>query len=822
MDAPRPWGPSAPGGPRASSERSAPLFGRSDVLEEIMRRLQQGRDGAGGMTILFGGRGVGKSTFLRAGVQAARSAGYQVLSGRALPTDLPEPFALVQSILKSVGPDGPAPAPVLPTGGMLPLYFAPVEPVTPIRAVEGGEGTSGPGGTGVDQLLSHLANPAEKAESNRNQLFAQLADFFLLMARSRPVLLALDDLQYADESSAEFLGRLVGQIERVPIAILATSSPIETVPEPVARLLKTLPETPVVAQRTVHPFGEREVGEFARWLQGGREPAHDAVMRWFSQTDGNPLFIEQLVRGRATLAPLEDGEARGPDLDEVLRQSIERLPDSERRILVYAAVLGKEFPFDTLSRAVGGEEERLSEIVDRLVQAGVLREKGGEVYEFVSERARSDVYASVTETRRRILHRKIAQAIEARGTADAPTVYELARQFYLAREDSPAAEYSRMAADLAAQAFAYDTAVVFLERALECGRRVVPRDAPRELRLEIELGRFLGELGDLHRSEETLQMAVLKARETGASTPELALALLGLAQTRYDLTQYASARGMAQEAFDLMQAKQNARGVMAAHRVLGLASWRMGDLGQAEAHQRDELKLAEASGTPTEQAHAMVDLANTLLQGVENVPETIELYGRAEKILARSQNPTAHARVLMNRALLYHNSGQFELGLADLTRAVEAAERSRSRIWIGYCSLNMAQFRAEMHQPTAARASLDRALQVLEKEGDQLFLQQAHMISGMIHEEASQFPRAQAEYDTALKQAHDLGLSAEIAEMEYRLARLDSRRGDADGARRHLKAARDAGIAALHADLMPAVEALARQIEPPDGGSVPS
>ncbi|MGI0132211.1 MAG: ATP-binding protein [Thermoplasmata archaeon] len=800
--------------------RPVPLFGRDDVLDEILRALDAARDGGGRALFLVGQGGVGKTTVLRAAARAARSKGFRVLSSRALPVDLPEPFYLIKALVReSEREQAERRATSLEPPTALPLFVAPYDDEVPSTPPPTGSvPETSEAAQEALRLIGRLSNPTERVDSSRSSLFGRLSDFFLRLTAHAPIVLAIDDLHFASDSSLEFLREFLPLIESSRIVIVATVSPASEAPERTSPALEALRGLPNAAAIPIRAMSEVELGQFVRWLLHGRDPGRETLMRWFTQTEGNPRFVEHLVRGTTGLggaaAPL--GEGVELDFAEVLRARIRGLGEPEMRVLVYGAVLGHEFDFASLTRACGQEEERLSESLDRLVHQGILREQGGEVYEFVSESARSDIYAQLTDTRRRILHRKAAQAIEARGTLSSTAVYELARQFYLARDDVKALEYNRRAADLSAEAFAFDTAVVFLERAVESSRRLPDRDLATELRLLIELGRYLDELGELRRSEEIFLDAVARARFETARATELALALLGLAQTRSDLSEYASARSLASEAFRILERQGNQRGLLAAHRVLGVAAWRMGDLSVAERHQRAELEIAEREGTPSDRGHAMIDLANTfILGGPARVPEALALYERAAAVFASGEDHSAHARVLMNRALLHHNAGRMPAAVADMQEALRAAERSHSRIWIGYCSLNMAQLRAEEHDPTAARRELTRATSLLEPLGDQLAHQQSVMIGGMIAEEEKDYGAGETAFAEALRLAQQLSLGAEIAEMCFRLARLAFLRGDREGARRFLGDADRAGFTRLRGDLLEDLHRLQDEIDRP-------
>jgi tetratricopeptide (TPR) repeat protein len=798
------------------ADRPIPLFGRHETSELALKGLQSTADaGTGRILLLTGVGGVGKTTVLRSIREAAGGLGYRVLPGRSLPTDVPRPFALVQELLKAAQHERRAPEAVPLAGPGVPLFAAAYD-----RAADGALPGVGPAGRDVreaDRLLQMLASPSERIDADRATFYAQLTQFFLQLATTGPLLLALDDLQFADDSSLDLLRKLPPHLGGSPLMVVGTSTPLEEAPPRSAPALERLFGTAGVERHPIRPMTENELGEYILWILHGRDPGRDAVMRWFTQTEGNPLFTEYLVRTSTGFGSPTTPDAGTADLDELLKARIAGLPAPAHRVLVYASVLGKEFDFASLDAAVGQEEERLSEHLELLVHQGLLREGGGEVYDWVSERARVDVYSQLTETRRRLLHRKVARAMMAGGGATESNLFELARQCYLGRDDGPAADLSHRAAEVAARAFAFDTAAVQIERALECQRRLIPRDVPGEIRLLIELGRFLGELGDLRRSEETLQDAVARARTRPDLETELAFALLGLAQTEYDISRYGSARELAAEAFAILVRGQNSRGILAAHRVLGVVCWRLGDLSVAVEHQRSAISLAETVGTPSEKGHGMIDLANTYtLMGTAHYGEAATLYEQAAKIFAETGDPGARARVLMNRALLHHYGGEVERAVEVVREALAAAELSRSPIWIGYCCINLAQLQIELSRPAEATEAVDRAAGLLTPLGDHLADQQILMIRGMIAECGGDRRVAERRYRESLELAENLSLSAERVEVQYRLANLAYHHGDRALAARLLKLAWANGIDTLRSDLVPRARELRERLAGPD------
>jgi predicted ATPase len=801
----------------ATSERGGPnppVFGREDILAEVLRVLVDTREGNGQGLLLTGPAGIGKSHLLKAAVERATAEGFHVLSARALPEDLPAPFTLVRQLLASAAEARGAVTSAEPEedAGGIPMYLLPYLGGDATAALPPSPGRA-PGSPQTEELILRLGLPAgELAGQGHQELTAHVAEFLRDASRSRPLLLALDDLQFSDTSSLEVVQQLSVELRRVPLALIATVADGAALPDRSRTLVDGIRHAPGFRTVTLRPFGPAEVAEFVQWVQRGRPAPEQDVLRWHAQTEGNPLFLEQVVR--STMGYNPPGPEAAPDgrnVAEVLRRRVVSLSDPDRRLLSYAVVLGKAFSFVDLLAVAGTSEEQGTESLDRLVRDGFLRELGGEVYEFVSESLRTEVYAELTETRRRILHRKAAHALEARGASDS----ELARHFFLGREEEKAVEYNSRAAQAAARAFDFDTAAAHVSRALEAERRKPEPAAETEIRLLTELGRLLDEAGNLRRSEATLTEAIRLARERSGHQLALGRALLALAQTQTDTSEYASASALATEAVGLLGSVGSAREVMAAHRVLGTASWRLGRAAEAERHQREALLIARREGTPSEVGHTLIDLANSMIGTGPVLGDTaLEMYGQAADLFGAQEDHAARARVLMNRAVLQYSNAQPEAARSDLTKAIEAAERSRSPIWIGYCHLNLAQIEAEAGRTGEARRALDRAVETLGMLGDRLASQQLAMTRAMLAVAERDFETADLQYAEALAQAEGLGMTAEEVEVLARMAHAAHVRGDDPAARKHLAAARTRWDRVRRPDLALRIEAVERTLAP--------
>ncbi|MCI4321273.1 MAG: ATP-binding protein, partial [Thermoplasmata archaeon] len=153
-------GNAAAGGNSPVTSRPTPLFGRAELFEEVLRDLAIAKEEGGQFLLVLGQGGVGKSTLLRATIDSAEELGFHVLAGRALPTDLPEPFALIQDLVRSGHVDPPArSSPSSATSSVLPLFLAPYEDDGNDSMTRSDEVADEPRESEeANRLLSHLAN----------------------------------------------------------------------------------------------------------------------------------------------------------------------------------------------------------------------------------------------------------------------------------------------------------------------------------------------------------------------------------------------------------------------------------------------------------------------------------------------------------------------------------------------------------------------------------------------------------------------------------------------------------------------------------------
>lgn len=797
----------------AEAGNARPFVGRLEAVEALHRRSEDARAGHGGVTFLIGETGVGKSFLVGELVRDLRAHSIRVLEGRAPPLDAPPPFALIRSALESGRELGEASAPTVPSApgpeGFL-IGFAPRLDdgalASPVRIEE--------------QLLDALGEADERGDAIRDPLWTGIAEQFLAFTRRGPTVLVLEDLHRADDPSLDAIEQLARQLQNRPLWILATSRPYPGLAEARRMRLEGLEAATHAGRIAVRPLTSSEVADFLRLREPGREFSAEEVARRHSETGGNPLLLEQFER--RLLGPRESwsGGGAGPGAGTT------PLDDDEQRALSVAAVLGSEFPFSVLLRASREEEERLTEALDRLVGRGLLVERPGELLAFPDDRLRSEVYGRLTESRRRLLHRHSAEAIEAGGTADLSTIYALARHFYLGKVDEKSIQYNREAAEIAIRSFSPEVARAHLERVLECHRRLRPDDWDGETEVVIELAREIDHAGELKQAETLLrEHRARRGLRRRLSPHVLALLDLYLARILTDQGEWREAEKTARTVLDSVDLAGHARAQMVGRRLLGEALYYMGRYDEA-LREHDELqRLAGEAGDERTTAAARIWRANVLA-----------MMGRSEGAFAEAREgartlerlgdtrEAAHAHLFLGVLIASSASitPRYSESIAEFEEAIRLAEKSHDVRRVGWALFNVADILREAGRLDEATERNQHSREILERIGDRFGLVQSMIVQGKIGLDQGDYDRAEADLLDAYRLVRELKAPADEVDVVLRLAQLSYARGDRASARRRVAELDRQGLPSLRPDIALDFERLKSALgskEPPERGA---
>ena len=420
----RPKTVAAPTGPVAGAQW--PLAGRVAEVAALERLLDEAT-AAPQFAVLVGEPGIGKTRLASEIAARARSRGFAVLSGRCSEDEGAPPLWPWIRILRTLAEAG------LPEQVRRDLAEL----------------------TGL--LESGLVGPsAADVDAARFRLWTMTADILVAASRTCPLLIALDDLHWADPSSLKLLRHLADVLDTGRLLVVGTRRAAPELTAQLASVAESLGRRHAL-RLDLHGLTTSEAAELVE-AATRHKPGTEEAEALRARTDGNPFFLVELLR---------DGRGDVPAaVTDVVARRVARLPQATGELLRTAAVIGREFDLAVLAAATGRDADELLDVLDPALAAGVIAEgERVERFRFAHALVRDVVYSGLPAVRRARRHAAIAQVLEATDAAPSETA-----RHWLAAGPAHAARAWRaaaVAAERAIRLYAYDEAAALLAAALD-------------------------------------------------------------------------------------------------------------------------------------------------------------------------------------------------------------------------------------------------------------------------------------------------------------------------------------------------------------------
>ena len=455
MTRPRPGSPAAPGpqapppaaalappaGQRAAGrpgQPGAPLIGRQAELGALRETWQAAVAGRSGVVLVAGSAGVGKTRLVAEVAELARQQGAVVVAALCFAAPGRLALAPVADWLRD-------PAVQAATATLDPARRAEVARLVPDQSAAGPD--PGPG-TMADAWQRH-------------RFFEGLAR--ALMAVRRPLLLVLDNVQWCDQETLDFITfclGLAGDGTRLLVAGTVRDDHRRGDRDLGAWTVR-MRAAGLLTELSLPPLDAADAARLAQAISG-RPLAPEVLATLHATTGGFPLYVIEAARGDAgdaAAGPLPAGPLPPGDLSAVLRKRLAQATQPAQEVAGLAAVVGTNFSLDLLTEASDLAADGVVAAVDELWRNRILREYGAG-YDFSHDLLREAAYAEVTPARRWLLHRRVAQGLELLHSGDLDAVAaQLAAQHARAGGHAKAVAYYRRAAGVAARRFAYAEAI---------------------------------------------------------------------------------------------------------------------------------------------------------------------------------------------------------------------------------------------------------------------------------------------------------------------------------------------------------------------------
>ena len=645
------------------------FVGRDDELERLGQLWKEAEAGELRVALLAGEPGVGKTRLAAELAGRVHDEGATVLAGRC-DEDLGVPYQPFVEALRHFMDHAPLLA------GRLGRYGGELARLVPELS---------------EQVPGLPAPMRSDPETERYRLFDAVAAWLDVASAEEPLLLVLDDLQWAAKPTLLLLRHVV-RAGCGRAFILGTYRDTElTHDHPLVELVADLRRQGHVDRLSLSGLDDIGVRAFVEQASGAAlDETGLAVARVvYEETEGNPFFVREVLRHLAETGAIERREGGWTtrlSVDElgipegvrdVVGRRLSRLSEDANQTLRVAAVVGAEFELGVVQLAGGLDEDRLLAAVEQATVARLVTELSATRFRFAHALVRVTLYESLTASRQVTLHRKAAEAIETIHR-DSLDDHVPALAYHWAKASAPvtnvtkAVDYARWAGDRALAQLAHDEAAVYYRSALDLLDGAGLSDDPRRLELLISFGEAQARAGDPGFQESLLEAARLAQHRCDAD----ALARAARANARGGLSIGGFIGVVDAERIEALEAALSALPTGdSPNRARVLAA-----LGQALLYARDRERRVRISQEATDMARRVGDpatLAYVLLERFFTIVAPSTLYERLDdsaELLSLAEalgDPRMKAQAL----ILHVRNNAEACRFQEADRHLEAAER---------------------------------------------------------------------------------------------------------------------------------------------------
>jgi len=681
--------------PRPIAAREIPLIDRVEEMDALKEAVYRAVHGEGGLVFIHGEAGIGKTRLVRELGAYARSRGVQVLHGRCpalFRMDGVPPYILWKEVIKE--------------------YLETCNPEQLYRVI-------GYYPAEVAKLVPELSQKLRaipqsfpiSPEQEQNRLFEAVSQFLTNISRETPLLVILDDLQWTDPSSLLLLHYLAHDVQKTPLLLLGAyrSTDIDA-KHPLSPVLSELNRERLPQSIHLKRMSLSDVSEIIKNILEQEDVPAEFCTLVYEKTKGNPFFAEEVVKSLKeeevifregnrwefkNVSKIEFPET----VKNVLKTRFSRLDDECQNALTLASFVGNDFTLEVMSVLTGIEENRLLELMDRILKTGLIKQRevrGVGTCSFADVLVRDVVYEEVGLLKRKKLHGIVGCALEKVYAAKIDEHFgELAYHFLETGDKEKALDYFLNAGEKSQKMYAYDEAFSYLSHALKL---LEEKDGSIEERARIteRLGDIKTWIGQFDAGMEwwdgalTLWAQLEDRKSVSRLHVKMAHAFWDFAGDKKKASEHH------QRALEILEKEPENVELANLYEDIGHRLWRSGE-PEALSWLQKALDLAEKLGDSRVLAECYNDLgALSALSG--ELEKTKRYHEQGLKIALESNSLEAALRLYCNLCGLYWWTGEpqkaFETAQKGLELAKKVGDLNRM-VWLdgnmAFCYLTMGE-----------------------------------------------------------------------------------------------------------------------------------
>lgn len=643
-------------------------------------------------------------------------------------------------------------------------------------------------GLGKPSVLKTLQN-------ERERMFEHITQLILRMSAEEPIVIFFDDLQWIDTTSLALLHYLAWSIRSAKILICGAYDEERLEPADKRKFVETIKlmirENLITTLRLERPQKD-DVIQILKNMLGQASIPGSLVEIIFEKTEGNPLFVEELLNTfvRDNSVTLKYGklefsvhrDIKVPNtLKEIVDKSLRGLDEESKTIAEYGAVIGSQFHYDILEKACGIDEETLVSQLDNLINAGVIYEaqhNGDESYAFKHTMAADMLYDEIPPDEKYLMHSKIARTYEELNQRNLDKViYELARHYANSTEYEKATESTIKAGNKARDSYAPEEAIRYYELAIDClGKKGdVQETKEKFINILSDLGRMYRVIGELDDALNCYNKAIKRCDELGNNKSK-AEAYIHVGEIQSLRNDWETTINNLENGLEISRRIEYLQGMAYAYRDLGYVYWRTSQFDKALGYFNKTMEYGKKINDPLMIAYANLRLG-TVYSEIGNQKLAIEFLHKSIEISEKFDGFFTLGTAHNNLGDVYRLNEDFDKAIEHYEKQVDIAKMIGYIRGIGYGLINKGECYAKKLKLKEAKSCCDKALEIFTKLGEKFMIASAYYKYGIIHRFEKDWDKSADYFGKSLKILQELKMPYDVGEVYYEFALMYEDKG---------------------------------------------
>lgn len=650
----------------------------------------------------------------------------------------------------------------------------------------------------------------------RHRMFETISKIIINISQKKPLIMFLDDLQWADAASLHLLHYLARNIVSQSILIMGAyrSEDIDNklgCVHPVQELITRLCAENLIITIRLTRLNHNHTVKMVSSLLGIKNPPEDFAYLVYKETEGNPFFIKEVLRtlieegalsikNEMLVLNINPEEIVIPtSIKELIKLQLQKLDSDCREVIEYASVIGNEFNLDLLRNIILKSETELINIIGKLLEAKIIinmDEKGGFVWKFSHSKTHEVICNEINPNKKRMIHLAIAKHLENNKDQNVENVvYILANHFFNGFDFEHALAYSIEGGESAFRAYATKEALALYNLGLNSLRRLDDRLAEKhdykEKKIEVlsKLGTLHITLGEWDKALDYYEqiISICDELKDNKRKSQTYLNIGWLYQRR---SYWEEAQKNFRKSLGLADAIKDESISAEAYHGLGAVLEREGDYEQAIECYSISKKFAEKNDDYLNLAKShnafgrIYNQQGNYLKAIEHKKKSIFLF---EKV----NNLPELAKAYTSLGLTYFDMGEMKRNIEFNEKCILLADKISDIRIKGYGLSNAVEALVETNQLDKALKYTSDALEIFKKMDERFMIALNYMNFGIIFKQKKEWEKSKFYFKTSIEVMENLKIPYHLADCYCQFADMYKMKGEILKAKYYLEKAKD-------------------------------